>query len=92
MQQCRQTKLQQGFTLIIDDSGHRKRVFTAYTFILWHQLTGGFRRQWATKPLHTFVEALEAFRTAVEFRFVGWLNTHIDVFAAHKAKSGYVWA
>ena len=24
MQQCRQTKLQQGFTLIIDDSGHRK--------------------------------------------------------------------
>ena len=67
-------------------------VFTAYTFILWHQLTGGFRRQWATKPLHTFAEALEAFRTAVEFRFVRWLNTHIDVFAAHKAKSGYVWA
>lgn len=24
MQQCRQTKLRQGFTLIIDDSGHRK--------------------------------------------------------------------
>ncbi len=24
MDQCRQTKLQQGFTLIIDDSGHRK--------------------------------------------------------------------
>lgn len=24
MQQCRQTRLQQGFTLIIDDSGHRK--------------------------------------------------------------------
>lgn len=67
-------------------------VFTAYTFILWHQLTGGFRRQWATKRLHTFVEALEALRTAVEFRFVSWLNTHIDVFAAHTAKSGYVWA
>jgi hypothetical protein len=71
---------------------HWVLVFTAYTFILWHQLTGGFRRQWATKPLHTFVQALEAFRTAVDFRFVRWLNTHIDVFAAHKAKSGYVWA
>lgn len=43
-------------------------VFCAYTFILWHQLTGGFRRQWATKPLQTFAQALEAFRTAVEFR------------------------
>lgn len=36
-------------------------VFTAYTFILWHQLTGGFRRQWATQPLHTFVEAMSGF-------------------------------
>lgn len=43
-------------------------VFTAYTFILWHQLTGGVRRRWATKPLHTISETLEAFRTAVEFR------------------------
>ncbi|MDZ4874512.1 MAG: IS701 family transposase ISNpu7 [Chroococcidiopsis cubana SAG 39.79] len=67
-------------------------IFCAYTFILWHQLTGGFRRQWATKPLHTFAEALEAFRTAVEFRFLRWLMTHINVFAAHKAKSGYLWA
>jgi len=67
-------------------------VFCAYTFVIWHQLTGGFRRQWATKPLQTFAEALEAFRTAVEFRFVLWLNTHTDVFAAHRAKSGYVWA
>lgn len=67
-------------------------VFTAYTFILWHQLTGGFRRRWATKPLQTFAEALEAFRTAVEFRLVRWLNTHVNVFAAHRAKSGYIWA
>lgn len=67
-------------------------VFCAYTFIIWHQLTGGLRRQWATKPLQTFAEALEAFRTAVEFRFVRWLKEHIDVFAAHTAKSGYVWA
>lgn len=71
---------------------HWVLVFTAYTFIIWHQLTGGFRRQWATKPLQTFAEALEAFRTAFEFRFIGWLNTHIDVFAAHRGKSGFVWA
>lgn len=67
-------------------------VFTAYTFVLWHQLTGGVRRRWATKPLQTIAETLEAFRTAVEFRLVRWLNTHVDVFAAHRAKSGYVWA
>lgn len=66
-------------------------VFCAYTFIHWHQLTGGFRRRWATKPLQTFTEALEAFRTAVEFRFVRWLNTQFNVFAAHRAKSGYLW-
>ena len=40
-------------------------VFCAYTFIQWHRLTGGFRRRWANKPLNTFTEALEAFRTAV---------------------------
>jgi SRSO17 transposase len=40
-------------------------VFCAYTFILWHQLTGGLRRRWANKSLNTFTEALEAFRTAI---------------------------
>ena len=55
-------------------------VFCAYTFILWHKLTGGLRRRWANKPrsrfvceysytkadrLDTFPEALEAFRTAI---------------------------
>ncbi len=34
-------------------------VFCAYTFILWHTLTGGLRRRWANKSLNTFVEALE---------------------------------
>jgi hypothetical protein len=34
-------------------------VFCAYTFILWHQMTGGLRRRWASKPLNTFAEALE---------------------------------
>ena len=80
----------------IRDANSMKRnwilVFTAYTFILWHQLTGGVRRRWATKPLQTISETLEAFRTAVEFRLVRWLNAHVDVFAAHKAKSGYIWA
>ena len=71
---------------------HWVLVFTPYTFVLWHQLTGGVRRRWTTKPLQTIAETLEAFRTAVEFRLVRWLNAHIDVFAAHRAKSGYIWA
>ncbi len=32
-------------------------VFCAYSFILWHKLTGGLRRRWANKPLNTFPEA-----------------------------------
>jgi len=67
-------------------------VFTAYTFIVWHQLTGGFRRRWATKELKTFVDALEAFRTAMSFRFFNWLQDNKDVYTAHKAKLGFVWA
>lgn len=66
-------------------------VFTAYTFILWHQLTGGVRRRWETLPLQTISETLEAFRTAVEFRLLRWLTTHIDVFAAHKATAVLNW-
>jgi hypothetical protein len=60
-------------------------VFCAYTFILWHQLTGGLRRRWANKPLNTFPEALQAFRTAMSFRFFNWLTENRDVFAAYKA-------
>jgi SRSO17 transposase len=67
-------------------------VFCAYTFILWHQLTGGLRRRWANKPLNTFTEALEAFRTAMSFRFFDWLTLHRDLFAAYKASLGYIWA
>lgn len=67
-------------------------VFCAYTFILWHQLTGGLRRRWANKSLNTFPEALEAFRTAMSYRFVQWLNRNSDVFIAHKASLGFVWA
>ncbi len=67
-------------------------VFCAYTFILWHKLTGGLRRRWANKPLNTFPEALEAFRTAMSFRFIEWLNQNQNVFAAYKASCGFVWA
>jgi Ni,Fe-hydrogenase III component G len=67
-------------------------VFCAYTFILWHKLTGGLQRRWANRPLNTFVEALEAFRTAMSFRFFEWLTENRDVFAAYKASLGFVWA
>ncbi len=67
-------------------------VFCAYTFILWHKLTGGLRRRWANKPLDTFPEALEAFRTAISYRFVEWLNENRHVFTAYKASLGFVWA
>ena len=67
-------------------------VFCAYTFILWHRFTGGLRRRWANKPLNTFPEALEAFRTAMSCRFVKWLNHNYDVFVAYKASLGYIGA
>ncbi|VXD12741.1 ProF (fragment) [Planktothrix paucivesiculata PCC 9631] len=67
-------------------------VFCAYTFILWHSLTGELRRRWANKPLNTFGDALEAFRTAISFRFVEWLQHNRDVFAAYKASLGLIWA
>ncbi|MFN9671232.1 MAG: IS701 family transposase, partial [Microcystis sp.] len=67
-------------------------VFCAYTFILWHQLTGGLQRRWANRPLNSFVEALAAFRTAMSFRFFEWLTENRDVFAAYKASLGFVWA
>ena len=67
-------------------------VFCAYTFIIWHQLTGGIRRRWANKPLNTFTDTLEAFRTAISYRFVEWLDENIDVFTAHKESLGFVWA
>ncbi len=71
---------------------HFVLVFCAYTFILWHTLTGGFRRRWANKPLNTFNEALEAFRTAMSCRFIEWLNHNRDVFSAYKASLGFIWA
>lgn len=67
-------------------------VFCAYTFIVWHTLTGGLRRRWASKPLNTFTEALEAFRTAMSYRFFEWLQHNRDVFFAFKQALGFIWA
>ena len=50
------------------------------------------RRRWANQPLNTFVEALEAFRTAMSCRFIQWLNQNGDVFIAYKATLGLIWA
>ena len=57
-------------------------VFCGYTFIIWHQLTGGLRRIWSNRPLNTFSEALEAFRTAITYRFLKWIQENWDVFVA----------
>jgi len=58
----------------VRDKRSRRRhlilVFCAYTFILWHTLTGGLRPRWANKPLNSFTDALSAFRTAISFGFV----------------------
>jgi hypothetical protein len=67
-------------------------VFCAYTFILWHSLTGGLRRRWANRPLNSWVEAIDAFRTAMSYRFVEWLNQHKNVFVSYKASLGLIWA
>ena len=67
-------------------------VFCAYTFIVWHTLTGGLRRRWANQPLETFTDALEAFRTAISYRFVRWLQENMNVFTAYKASLGFIWA
>ncbi len=67
-------------------------VFCAYTFILWHIKTEGLRRRRASKPLNTFIEALEAFRTAMSFRNTYVVDHNHDVFAAYKATLGFVWA
>jgi hypothetical protein len=44
------------------------------------------------KPLNTFTDALEAFRTAMSFRFVEWLNRNRNVFFAYEAAFGFIWA
>jgi hypothetical protein len=50
------------------------------------------RRRWTLKPLNTFTDALEAFRTAMSFRFMEWLNHNRDVLFANIAALGFIWA
>ncbi len=55
MQQCSQTKIKRGFTLIIDDSGHRKS--GNQTAGIGRQYIGevGARRQWRSAGNYTFI-------------------------------------
>lgn len=53
-----------------------------------NKLTGGLQRQSGSQPLKTFTESLEAFRTAMAFRFFDWLTNNIDVLSLIKR----VWA
>ncbi len=66
-------------------------VFNAYTFMIYQQLMGGLRKRYAHKPLTTFSDTLEAFLTGISYRFFGWLQQNIEIFAAHKAERGFVW-
>jgi SRSO17 transposase len=114
MNQCSQTKISRGFSLIVDDSGHRKSGnFTAGVgrqyigeigktdsgnVVVTTHLYDGKKSlpldielyQHATS--NTFPEALEAWSTAISYRFVEWLNQNRDVFSAYKARLGFVWA
>ena len=65
-------------------------VFYAYTFIICHKLTGGLLWGWANKPLKTFTEAMDAFCTAMSFRFFYWLTNNRYVFASHRERLGYI--
>ena len=56
-----------------------------------HQLTGGLSWRWANKLLNTFTDISLAFRTAISYRFVEWLDENIDVFTAHKESLGFIW-
>jgi hypothetical protein len=42
--------------------------------------------------LNTFTEAIDAFRTAMSFRFFEELTLNRDLFASYKASLGYIWA
>lgn len=69
---------------------HWTLVFTAHSLIQYQQLTGGLRR-WSTKPLETFHDALQAYKSAVEFLVVRWIGYFPDVFAAHRLNLGLIW-
>jgi len=43
--------------------------FCAYTFILWHRLTGGIRRRWASQPLNSNTIGIRGFSDSDFFPF-----------------------
>jgi hypothetical protein len=70
---------------------HWAIVSNAFTFIHYLRLNGGLRR-WSTQPLNTFTDAYNAYRAAVEFLIVRFVNCFPDVFAAHRSNLGLRWA
>jgi hypothetical protein len=57
--------------------------------ITFHHLCSSFKIvklwRWANKPLKTFTEAMDAFRTAMSFRFFNWLtNNRIGFCLSHR--------
>ncbi len=69
---------------------HWMIVFNAFTFIHWLRLNGGLTR-WSTKPLKTFTDAYNAYRTAVEFLLVRFAALFPALFAAHRSNLGLIW-
>ena len=54
-------------------------VFCAYTFVLWHQLTGGWRRRWANK-LPTHLELNSRWKAAVHSAPLNTFAKALEVF------------
>ena len=67
-------------------------VFNAFSFLSYQRFTGGLRRLWSTEPISTFAQSFRVFRNAVEYQFLQWLENNRDVFAAHRANSGFIFA
>ncbi len=42
--------------------------------------------------MNTFTEAIDAFRTAMSYRFFNCLTRNRDLFAANIVSLGYIWA
>lgn len=60
---------------ILQKEGKKTRLFAS--FFLYFGWDAPLRRRWANKPLNTFTEALEVFRTAIYARFFNWVAWEI---------------
>jgi len=67
---------------------HWLLVVNAFTFLTWLRHTGGLRGAWSSEAVSTFGDAFRVFRHAVECNMIRWLGGNLDVFVAHRAKSG----